>query len=109
MYQQNPQKVLMGQSPAQIAFMNTAYEEGYLIDVQNDPSEAMGLDGNNVNSVGLTLGVTLPVFRWYNGISIGVDLGQRASRKNNMIRERYATFTVGFNIHDIWFQKPRYN
>ena len=49
MYQQNPQKVLMGQSPAQIAFMNTAYEDGYLIDVQNDPSEAMGLDGNNVN------------------------------------------------------------
>lgn len=67
------------------------------------------LDGNNVNSVGLTLGVTLPVFRWYNGISIGVDLGQRASKRNNMIRERYATFTVGFNIHDIWFQKPRYN
>ena len=67
------------------------------------------LDGNNVNSVGLTLGITLPVFKWYNGISIGVDLGQRASRRNNMIRERYATFTVGFNIHDIWFQKPRYN
>ena len=67
------------------------------------------LDGNNVNSVGLTLGITLPVFKWYNGISIGVDLGQRASKRNNMIRERYATFTVGFNIHDIWFQKPRYN
>ena len=67
------------------------------------------LDGNNVNSVGLTLGITLPVFKWYNGISLGVDLGQRASKRNNMIRERYATFTVGFNIHDIWFQKPRYN
>ena len=67
------------------------------------------LDGNNVNSVGLTLGMTLPVFKWYNGISLGVDLGQRASKRNNMIRERYATFTVGFNIHDIWFQKPRYN
>ena len=67
------------------------------------------LDGNNVNSIGLTLGITLPVFKWYNGISLGVDLGQRASKRNNMIRERYATFTVGFNIHDIWFQKPRYN
>ena len=67
------------------------------------------LDGNNVNSVGLTLGITLPVFKWYNGISLGVDLGQRASKRNDMIRERYATFTVGFNIHDIWFQKPRYN
>ncbi len=67
------------------------------------------LDGNNVNSIGLTLGITLPVFKWYNGISLGVDLGQRASKRNNMIRERYAAFTVGFNIHDIWFQKPRYN
>lgn len=67
------------------------------------------LDGNNINSMGLTLGITLPVFRWYNGVSLGVDLGQRASRRNNMIRERYAMFVIGFNIHDIWFQKPRYN
>ena len=67
------------------------------------------LDGNNVNSLGLTLGITLPVYKWYNGISLGVDLGQRASKKGDMIRERYATFNIGFNIHDIWFQKPRYN
>ena len=67
------------------------------------------LDGHDVNTVGVTLGVTLPVFRWYNGISLGVDMGQRASKKNNMIRERYAMFVIGFNIHDIWFQKPRYN
>ncbi len=66
------------------------------------------MDGNNVNSMGITLGVTLPVFRWYNGISLGVDLGQKASRKNNMIRERYAMFVIGFNIHDIWFRKVQY-
>jgi hypothetical protein len=66
------------------------------------------MDGNNVNSMGITLGMTLPVFRLYNGISIGVDLGQRASTRNNMIRERYATFNIGFNIHDIWFRKVQY-
>ena len=66
------------------------------------------LNGNNVNSMGLTLGVTLPVFRLYNGLTLGVDLGQRSSTRNNMIRERYATFMIGFNIHDIWFQKPQY-
>ena len=66
------------------------------------------LDGHNVNSMGLTLGVTLPVFRLYNGISLGVDLGQRASTRNNMIRERYVTFNIGFNIHDIWFRKVQY-
>ena len=67
------------------------------------------LDGNNINSMGITLGMTLPVFRLYNGLTVGVDLGQRASTRNNMIRERYAMFVVGFNIHDIWFQKPQYN
>ncbi len=67
------------------------------------------LDGNNVNSMGITLGITLPVFKWYNGISLGVDLGQRSSTRNNMIRERYALFVVGFNIHDIWFRKMQYN
>lgn len=67
------------------------------------------LDGNNVNSMGVTLGITLPVFRWYNGLTLGVDLGQRASTRNNMIRERYAMFVVGFNIHDIWFRKMEYN
>jgi hypothetical protein len=67
------------------------------------------LDGNNVNSMGVTLGITLPVFRYHNGISLGVDLGQRASTRNNMIRERYATFVIGFNIHDLWFHKIQYH
>ena len=67
------------------------------------------LDGNNVNSMGITFGITLPVFRWYNGLTLGVDLGQKASTRHDMIRERYARIVVGFNIHDIWFQKPRYN
>ncbi len=67
------------------------------------------LDGNNVNSMGITLGVTLPVFRWYNGLSLGVDLGQRSGTRNGMIRERYAMFVIGFNIHDIWFRKVQYN
>ena len=67
------------------------------------------LDGNNVNSMGVTLGMTLPVFRWYNGLTVGVDMGQKSSTREGMIRERYAKFVIGFNIHDIWFQKPRYN
>ena len=67
------------------------------------------LDGNNINSMGITLGMTLPVFRWYNGLTIGLDLGQKASTRHGMVRERYAKISVGFNVHDIWFQKPRYN
>ena len=66
------------------------------------------LDGNPVNAVGITQGATLPVFRWYNGITFGMDFGQRGSLKGDMIRERYINFSVGFNLFDIWFQKFSY-
>ena len=66
------------------------------------------LDGKTINSFGLTFGFTLPVFRLYNGMSFGLELGQRGSLSGNMTREIYMSFSVGFNIHDIWFRKHRY-
>ncbi|MBR4826269.1 MAG: hypothetical protein IKZ91_00090 [Bacteroidales bacterium] len=67
------------------------------------------LDGNPINAFGVTLGATFPVFRWYNGITFGMDFGQRGSLKNNMVLERYINFSVGFNLFDIWFQKFSYD
>jgi hypothetical protein len=85
-------------------FKHCAYRAGVYYD-----QSYYKLDGNNVSSVGITLGMTFPVFRWYNGLSVGVDMGQGASTRGGMVREKYVTFVIGFNIHDIWFQKPRYN
>ena len=86
-----------------------AYRAGVYYD-----QEYYKVNGNNIHTYGITLGVTLPVFRWYNGISVGVDFGQRAfnpktASESNVVREQYVAFNLGFNIHDIWFQKPRYN
>ena len=67
------------------------------------------LDGHQICSAGVTFGVTLPVFKYYNGVSLAVDLGQRGTLKDNLIRERYVNLTIGLNCFDIWFQKPRYN
>lgn len=49
MYQQNPKNVLLGQSPEQIAFLNTQVNQDYFIDTITDTSDSNGLDGNNVN------------------------------------------------------------
>ena len=67
------------------------------------------LDGHKINSMGITLGATFPVFKWYNGITVAVDLGQRGTISDNLIRERYVNFSVGMNIFDIWFHKQRYD
>ena len=67
------------------------------------------LDGNNINAFGVTFGATFPITKQYNYITVGVDIGQRASKRDNLVRERYVNFTVSFNIFDIWFVKPRYD
>jgi hypothetical protein len=64
--------------------------------------------GQKVNTVGITLGVTLPVFRWYNGLSITLDAGRRGPFKGNLVGENFLKFTFGVNLFDIWFQQPRY-
>ncbi len=64
----------------------------------------------SVDAVGITLGMTLPVFRWYNGFTIGLDFGRKGNfKERTMVGEHYATIFVGMNLHDIWFQKARYN
>lgn len=65
-------------------------------------------NGHNITSFGLTLGTTLPVFRWYNGLTLGMEIGQRGTMQNNLIKENYINFSIGLNLFDIWFQKPRY-
>jgi hypothetical protein len=69
----------------------------------------MKLNGRQVNSMGVTLGATLPLLRLYNGVGISVDMGQRGSLKNNLVRERYVMFNLSFSLHDLWFIKYRYD
>ena len=65
--------------------------------------------GRPVNSAGITIGATLPVFRWYNGLSVALDIGQRGPFSGNLVRENYVKISVGVNLFDIWFQQPRYD
>jgi len=48
-YQNNPKEFLKGQSPAQIAFLNSEMNKDFIIDVQTDTSDPIDIDGNNVN------------------------------------------------------------
>lgn len=69
----------------------------------------IGFNGKQVNAFGLTLGTSLPIYKWYNAISIAVDVGQRGTHSNQLVRERYVNFMVNINLHDIWFIKYRYD
>lgn len=64
--------------------------------------------GQDVTSTGITLGATFPVFRWYNGLTVGLDFGKRSSKVPDSVREYYFKFSFAMNLFDIWFQKPKY-
>lgn len=65
------------------------------------------VDGSPVYSAGITLGMTIPVFRGYNGVTVGLEAGRRGLG-NALVKEDFFGFHIGFNIFDIWFQKPQY-
>ena len=66
------------------------------------------LNGKQIKTYGMSLGVSLPVFRLNNSLNFTVDFGQRGSTKNNLVKENYVQFIMSLNLHDIWFIKPRY-
>ncbi len=70
--------------------------------------EYFSVAGHDIYSRGITLGATLPVFRWSNGLTLGMELGKRGSLKDNLIEETYVNFSLGINLFDIWFQQRRY-
>ena len=67
------------------------------------------VDGRPVNSAGITIGATLPVFRWYNGLTVAAEIGQRGPFSGSLVRENYFKISFGVNLFDIWFQQPRYD
>ncbi len=68
----------------------------------------ISFNGNQVTSFGITLGASFPIYKWYNAVSVAVELGQRGMRKEQLVRERYVNFLININLHDIWFIKFRY-
>ena len=83
-------------------FKRCTYRAGVYYD-----SSYYTVNGAHLDAAGITLGMTLPVFRWYNGLSISVDMGRRGF-DSSQIKQNYIGFNLGLNMFDIWFQKPRY-
>ena len=85
-------------------FMNRCtYRGGVYFD-----SSYYTVDGAHVNAVGVTIGMTVPVFRWFNGISVSLDFGRRGLA-TSQLKETYFGYSLGFNLFDLWFMKRTYD
>lgn len=65
------------------------------------------VDGKPLGTVGITIGATLPVYIWYNGLTVALEAGY-TGLGGAPVKETFFSFHVGFNIFDIWFRKYQY-
>jgi hypothetical protein len=68
----------------------------------------LNLNNTQVNDIGLTLGLGLPVFRSLSKINLTLQVGQLGTLSNNLIREDYARIVIGFSLADKWFNKHKF-
>ena len=73
-------------------------------------SDPRSVEGSDINSYGLNLGVGLPFIyqRRVSHANLGVELGFRG--RNTPIEETFISFSLGFTFNDSeWFLKRRYD
>lgn len=67
------------------------------------------LKGQHINQYGLTVGLGLPLPKSNSKINLAVELGQRGTTTENLIREDYLNIHFGVVFSDKWFIKRRYD
>lgn len=71
----------------------------------------LSIKGNAISETGMTFGVGIPVKRQFSMpfVNLAVELGQRGSLNNGLVRERYTRVVLGLTLNDRWFVKRKYD
>jgi long-subunit fatty acid transport protein len=75
---------------------------------------ALELKNTQLTEYGVSAGIGFPVGRNYllqnfSMVNIGLEIGQRGTVTNGLIKEQFFKATIGFTINDRWFVKPKFD
>jgi hypothetical protein len=73
---------------------------------------ALVLRNTQLSEYAISIGAGFPVGTDYRGlnfgmINAGVEVGQRGTTADGLIRERFVKVRIGFTINSKWFTKPK--
>ncbi len=69
----------------------------------------MVVNGQDINNLGITFGVGLPLGSSFSNLNIGFEVGKRGTTDANLIEENYFKVNVGLSLNDQWFIKRKIN
>lgn len=85
-------------------WQSTRYRGGFRYNTGN-----IQINGTKLPEWAASVGVGLPIRKANSRINIGLEVGQRGTLQNNLIRESFVMATLGFTLNDRWFIKPKYD
>ncbi len=69
----------------------------------------LNIYGNDINDFGITFGLGLPSLKSLSNLNIGVEIGQRGIKTQNLVKENYFNVHLSFSLNDVWFIKKKIN
>jgi len=67
------------------------------------------LNGYQLNDVGVSFGLGLPLERTKSSVNLGFEYGKIGTKEANQINETYSKFTISFTMHENWFMKRKFD
>ncbi|HOY39036.1 MAG: hypothetical protein KBB11_05195 [Bacteroidales bacterium] len=65
--------------------------------------------GEQIADFGISFGFGLPLNRSKTSFNISIELGQRGTTRNSLVRETYANLGVNLTLSDVWFIKRKFD
>jgi len=72
-------------------------------------NSGLKIENESINEFGISFGVGLPVGREFNNINFGVEVGQRGTTNQNLVKENFVNFQISLSLNDRWFRKRKFN
>jgi len=72
----------------------------------------INLNNTDIDQIAATIGFGFPLpsnRSTFYKINFGTEIGQRGTVANNLVRERYVNFYIGFTLNDLWFQRIKFD
>jgi len=67
------------------------------------------LYNTQLNEESVSFGLGLPLRKTKSEINLSVEIGERGTINNNLIKEQFLRFQIGLSLSDIWFVKRKYD
>ncbi len=67
------------------------------------------LYNTQLNEKSMSFGLGFPLRKTKSEINLSVEVGERGTTNNNLIKEQFLRFQIGLSLSDIWFVKRKYD